>query len=116
MERLRRARPSNPSHGGGPHPSKSHTASGSHPDAASPSKVGHTGGHHESTHSSTKREPAQRAKFMRSHPCPSTGRTQGACPAYVVDHKVALKRGGRDDPSNMQWQRTEGAKAKDRWE
>jgi hypothetical protein len=34
----------------------------------------------------------------------------------VVDHIKALKRGGADDPSNMQWQTVEDAKAKDRWE
>jgi hypothetical protein len=28
----------------------------------------------------------------------------------------ALKYGGRDDPSNMQWQTTSEAKAKDKWE
>jgi len=37
-------------------------------------------------------------------------------PGYVVDHIVALKRGGADAPSNMQWQTVEEAKAKDRWE
>lgn len=32
------------------------------------------------------------------------------------DHIKPLKRGGADDPSNMQWQTVEDAKAKDRWE
>jgi hypothetical protein len=53
---------------------------------------------------------------MKSHPCPSTGKTYGACPGYVVDHVVPLKRGGVDAPSNMQWQTREAAKAKDRTE
>jgi hypothetical protein len=34
----------------------------------------------------------------------------------VVDHIKALKRGGADDPSNMQWQTKAEAKAKDRIE
>jgi len=34
----------------------------------------------------------------------------------MVDHIQPLKRGGADDPSNMQWQTVEDAKAKDRWE
>ena len=45
---------------------------------------------------------------MHSHPCPSTGKT--------VDHVQALKHGGADSPSNMQWQTKAEAKAKDRWE
>jgi hypothetical protein len=53
---------------------------------------------------------------MKSHPCPSTGKTYGACKGYVVDHIVPLKRGGADTPSNMQWQTTAAAKAKDKIE
>ncbi|HTP27997.1 MAG TPA: HNH endonuclease signature motif containing protein [Anaeromyxobacteraceae bacterium] len=66
--------------------------------------------------SHAKRDPAERRAFQRTHPCPSTGRTSGACPGYVVDHVQALKRGGADAPSNMQWQTVEDAKAKDRVE
>jgi hypothetical protein len=64
----------------------------------------------------TKRDPAQRHKFVHRHPCPSTGRRSGACPGYVVDHIKPLKSGGADRPSNMQWQTVAEAKAKDRWE
>ena len=37
-------------------------------------------------------------------------------PGYVIDHIVPLAKGGRDAPSNMQWQTNAEAKAKDRWE
>jgi hypothetical protein len=33
-----------------------------------------------------------------------------------VDHIVPLKRGGADQPENMQWQKTAAAKAKDQIE
>ena len=35
---------------------------------------------------------------------------------YVIDHIIPLSKGGRDDPSNMQWQTKEEAKEKDKWE
>ena len=37
-------------------------------------------------------------------------------PGYVVDHIVPLSKGGRDVPSNMQWQTVQDAKAKDKVE
>ncbi len=63
-----------------------------------------------------KRNPQAKNQFRRGHPCPATGRTSGHCPGYVIDHVRALKHGGADDPSNMQWQTIEAAKAKDRVE
>jgi hypothetical protein len=62
------------------------------------------------------RSAKAKAAFMRSHPCPSTGKTHGACPGYVVDHITPLKRGGADRSGNMQWQTVREAKAKDKWE
>ena len=57
-----------------------------------------------------------RQAFKGTHPCPSSGKTSGACPGYVIHYLVPLKRGGADAPSNMQWQMTAGAKAKDKTE
>jgi len=62
------------------------------------------------------RSMAVRREFQRLHPCSANGRTVGACPGYVVDHIVPLKRGGADSVSNMQWQTTAEARAKDRVE
>jgi hypothetical protein len=62
------------------------------------------------------RSSVEKRAFEKANPCPSTGKTSGACSGYVVDHAVPLKRGGADSPSNMQWQTTEEAKAKDRVE
>jgi len=64
----------------------------------------------------SKRDPEKRREFTKEHPCPSTGKTSGACSGYIVDHILALKHGGADDPSNMLWQTVEAAKAKDKWE
>lgn len=68
------------------------------------------------SYSLAKRSAAARSAFRRCDPCPSTGLLSGACPGYVVDHIIALKRGGADDPTNMQWQSVEEAKAKDKVE
>ena len=40
----------------------------------------------------------------------------GGWAGHVVDHIVPLKRGGADEPWNMQWQTVQEAKAKDRIE
>jgi len=62
------------------------------------------------------RSSTARQDFRNSHPCPSTGKTTGACHGYVIDHVVPLKRGGAEQPSNMQWQTVQAAKAKDKIE
>lgn len=67
-------------------------------------------------HGRIQRSAAAKAEFKRLHPCPSTGRPRGACPGYVIDHIMPLKRGGADRASNMQWQTTAEAKEKDKWE
>lgn len=63
-----------------------------------------------------KRSSSAKTAFKRSHPCPVTGKSSGACPGYVVDHTQALKHGGADNPSNMQWQTKAAAKEKDKVE
>ncbi len=54
--------------------------------------------------------------FQKHHPCPSTGKSSGKCPGYVVDHITPLKKGGADAPYNLQWQTKEAAKLKDKTE
>jgi hypothetical protein len=67
-------------------------------------------------HGKIARSSSAKAEFKHSHPCPSTGKRSGTCPGYVIDHVSPLKRGGADQPSNMQWQTVQAAKEKDRWE
>lgn len=67
-------------------------------------------------HGRIARDHKATAAFKKTHPCPATGKSRGACPGYVIDHIKPLKRGGADTPANMQWQTTREAKAKDRWE
>lgn len=67
-------------------------------------------------HGRIARSTAAKTAFKKEHPCPATGKSNGACPGYVIDHIIALKRGGPDAPANMQWQTVAEAKAKDRWE
>lgn len=56
------------------------------------------------------------AEFKRQQPCPSTGRSRGPCPGWIVDHITPLCAGGVDRPENMQWQTVAEAKIKDRQE
>ena len=68
------------------------------------------------SHGRIKRSAAAKNEFKRQHPCPSTGRSSGACPGYVIDHVRALECGGPDTSSNMQWQTVADGKAKDKIE
>lgn len=107
------------------HPStvpKSVTSGGAttaHPSHTHTTTAGGTTGHHSKTYCSTcLRDPhgkvarSEKAKenFMRQ-----TGYAHGR-PGYVVDHIKPLACGGRDEPSNMQWQTLEAARVKDKSE
>ena len=67
-------------------------------------------------HGRIARSSTAKNAFKKDHPCRATSLPRGPCPGYVIDHIVALKRGGPDAPANMQWQTIADAKAKDRWE
>ncbi|MFZ6813576.1 HNH endonuclease [Undibacterium sp. Rencai35W] len=69
-----------------------------------------------SAEAKTQRSHKAIAEFKQQQPCPATGKSKGACPGYVIDHRIALCVGGIDDASNMRWMTTETAKAKDLWE
>lgn len=68
------------------------------------------------SHGKIARSQHAKSDFKKQHPCPSTGKSSGACPGYVIDHVKSLKRGGADQPSNMQWQTKQAAKEKDKTE
>ena len=46
---------------------------------------------------------SEKAIFRKSHPCPSNGKTSGACPGYVVTYITPPKKGGAHTAANMQW-------------
>ncbi|MFO0584080.1 MAG: HNH endonuclease signature motif containing protein [Anaeromyxobacter sp.] len=122
---LAAASPALAGRGGGPHGGSHHSSSSHHASTGHRSSgTRHSGGshahvtrgprpprvHHFSSgpvqrdaHGKLKRSSAAKGAWRRSHPCPSTGRTTGACPGYEVDHRVPLACGGSDAPDNMQW-------------
>lgn len=68
------------------------------------------------SHGRIKRSEAAKDAFKNQQPCPSTGKSSGACSGYVIDHVKPLGCGGADAPSNMQWQTTADGKAKNKTE
>src|SRR5574340_297123 len=68
---------------------------------------------------------ARRADVLRAfrdlYPCPSTGKTRGACPGWNIDHTIPLACHGLDAVANLSWlpvqiKRCAGDFCKDRWE
>jgi hypothetical protein len=79
------------------HPSSSHSTAPKHTTSSSTGSVKHD------SHGKIERSAAAKGSFRKNHPCPSTGKTSGACPGYEVDHRTPLACGGSDSPSNKQW-------------
>lgn len=98
----------------GSHSSRSHSSSHHSYHSQTHSKA--TPGVQRDSHGRIKRSAEAKDHFKKSHRCHSTAISSGACPGYVIDHIVPLKRGVADIPTNMQWQTKEEAKAKDRIE
>jgi hypothetical protein len=95
---------------------RAHGAHSHQPSSYAPRKSRRANGVARTARGHIERSARAKDAFRRAHPCPSTERTRGACRGYVIDHLQALKHGGADSPSNMQWQTTAAAKAKDRTE
>lgn len=101
------------------YPASSHHSSGSHHSGSAHHgpKLSHkVAGVPRDSKGRIERSSRAKSAFKSHHACPSTGKSSGSCPGYVIDHVTPLKRGGADDPSNMQWQTREAAKAKDKVE
>jgi 5-methylcytosine-specific restriction endonuclease McrA len=62
----------------------------------------------------TVRSHRAKAEFKRLQPCPTTGKSYGACPGWEIDHIEPLYKGGADTPQNMQWLETDQHRQKHR--
>lgn len=67
------------------------------------------------------RDSAVLREFRAIWPCPATGKREGACPGWAIDHVIPLSCGGADALVNLQWLPTAiksgaGEWNKDRWE
>jgi hypothetical protein len=60
-----------------------------------------------------KRSAKVLSDFQKANPCPATGKTTGACPGWIKDHKWPLCAGGPDVVWNLQWQSVADAAPKD---
>ena len=95
-------------------------------DAKNPTSGSHSSKHsggnpkakgvHRDSHGHIARSSSAKHDFQKSHPCPKTGKSSGACPGYVIDHVTPLEGGSADSPNNMQWQTKQAAKIKDKTE
>jgi hypothetical protein len=95
------------------HSSGSHSSS--HKGSSGYSSSSHTSNYAEGVQRDANgkiaRSTAAKDEFKKKNPCPVT-----PCTGYVIDHIDPLKSGGADAPSNMQWQTSSEAKAKDKVE
>ena len=89
-----------------------HRSGGSHPRSSHPRSYSSRPRTRSTVPRASREHRSKTAKddFMRQ-----SGHSHG-WPGHVVDHIVPLACGGADAPSNMQWQTTEEAKAKDKVE
>lgn len=76
--------------------------------------------HRDADGSISRRADVLRA-FRQLYPCPATGKTQGACEGWAIDHVIPLACGGCDAVANLTWLPTAikscaGTTCKDRWE
>ena len=62
------------------------------------------------------RSQKSKTLFKYEHLCPAIGSVKGTCQGYIIDHIKPIACGRADAASNMQWQTTAEAKAKDKWE
>lgn len=70
---------------------------------------------------SIKRSSTVLAAFQKAHPCPATGKTDGKCPGWAINHTIPLACGGCDSVANMDWMPDEIKSCaqpwcRDRWE
>lgn len=101
--------------------SSSHSShsSSSHSSAYGSTQVGH--GHSKAaglprdSHGKIQRSEHAKNDFKKSQPCPSTGKSSGSCPGYVIDHVMLLQCSSGSAPYKMQWQIEAAAKDQVRW-
>ena len=59
------------------------------------------------------RKQSTKVAFVKANACPATGKNVLPCKGYIIDHKVPLCAGGKDEVANMQWQTVAESQKKD---